>query len=139
MIRVNAQIEIAEWEITENFTRASGPGGQHVNKTASAVELRFEAARSPHLSDYVKQRLAKLAGQKWTKDGAIVIRSEKFRHQAMNRDDALQKLIELINKAAYRPKRRIKTKPSRAAKARRMDQKTQRGALKKSRGKITDF
>ncbi len=139
MIRINDQIEIAEWEITEHFVRASGPGGQHVNKTASAVELRFEAQNSPHLPDHVKRNLQKLAGQKWTKDGAVLIRSEKFRHQAMNRQDALEKLVYLIDAASHRPKRRIKTKPTRASQRRRVEAKTQRGALKKTRGKVTDY
>ena len=96
-MRVNNEIEIADWEVTETFTRASGPGGQNVNKVSSAVELRFEADRSPHLPGPVKARLRRLAGRRWTKDGALIVTSDKHRSQAMNRDDARAKLIELID------------------------------------------
>ena len=135
MIRISDTIEIAEWEISESFMRASGPGGQHVNKSDTAVELRFEAARSPNLPAYVKTNLKRIAGRKWTKEGAIVIQADSHRQQSRNRQDALDRLKDLIVKATYRPKRRIKTKPSRSARARRMDQKRQRGDLKKLRQK----
>jgi len=111
MIKITDTIQIEPWEITESFMRSSGPGGQHVNKVSSAVELRFEAERSPNLSTYVKVRLKKLAGRKWTKDGAIIITAEKHRLQPMNRALAQEKLIELIVEATKRPKYRIKTKP----------------------------
>lgn len=136
MITINDQIHIEDWEITESFVRSSGPGGQHVNKTSSAVELRFEAARSPNLPDPVKTRLRKLAGRKWTKDGAIIITAEKHRSQLLNRELATKKLVELIREALHRPKFRVKTKPTRASQRRRMDSKTKRGQIKSMRGKV---
>ena len=135
MIRVTDDISIAEWELTETFSRAGGPGGQNVNQVASAVSLRFEAARSPNLAPDVKARLKRLAGQRWTTDGAIVIRAERQRSQARNRADALERLIELIAKAAVRPRPRVRTRPSLAAKRRRVDAKTRRGAVKALRGR----
>ena len=138
MIKITDTIQIEPWEITESFMRSSGPGGQHVNKVSSAVELRFEAERSPNLSTYVKVRLKKLAGRKWTKDGAIIITAEKHRLQPMNRALAQEKLIELIVEATKRPKYRIKTKPTRASQRRRVDTKTKRGHVKALRGRVTD-
>ncbi|MEZ8007919.1 MAG: alternative ribosome rescue aminoacyl-tRNA hydrolase ArfB [Amylibacter sp.] len=138
MIKITDTIQIEPWEITESFIRSSGPGGQHVNKVSSAVELRFEAERSPNLSAYVKIRLKKLAGRKWTKDGAIIITAEKHRLQPMNRALAQEKLIELIVEATKRPKYRIKTKPTRASQRRRVDTKTKRGHVKALRGRVTD-
>lgn len=137
MIKINDHIHIDDWEITESFVRSSGPGGQHVNKTSSAVELRFEAARSPNLTDPVKTRLRKLAGRKWTKDGAIIITAEKHRSQLMNRELATSKLVDLIREALLRPKFRVKTKPTRASQRRRMDSKTKRGQVKSMRGKVS--
>ena len=136
MIRINEQISIEDWEITESFTRSSGPGGQHVNKVSTAVELRFEAERSPNLPPYVKAQLKRNAGQKWTKEGAVIIRAEKHRSQAVNRELALERLVELIAKSTIRKKRRIKTKPTRASQTRRMDKKTQRGQVKALRGRV---
>ena len=138
MIKITDTIQIEPWEITESFMRSSGPGGQHVNKVSSAVELRFEAERSPNLSTYVKVRLKKLAGRKWTKDGAIIITAEKHRLQPMNRALAQENLIELIVEATKRPKYRIKTKPTRASQRRRVDTKTKRGHVKTLRGRVTD-
>lgn len=135
MIQVTDTIAIAEWELTETFSRASGPGGQNVNQVASAVSLRFEAERSPNLPPDVKVRLKRMAGQRWTTDGAIVIRAENHRSQSRNREDALERLVALIRAAAVRPKRRIKTRPSLGAKRRRLDAKSRRAEVKSLRGR----
>jgi len=138
MIRITDTIHIDDWELTESFMRSSGPGGQHVNKVSTAVELRFEAERSPNLPPHVKTRLRKLAGRKWTKDGAIIITAEKHRSQPMNRALAQEKLVELIIEATKRPKYRVKTRPTKASQRRRMDGKTKRGQIKALRGRVTD-
>ncbi|GLQ35721.1 aminoacyl-tRNA hydrolase [Amylibacter marinus] len=138
MIRINDNISIEDWEVSENFQRSSGPGGQHANKVSTAVELRFEAARSPNLPEPVKNRLRKIAGRKWTKEGALIITAEKHRSQQMNRELAQEKLIEMIRQALIRPKFRVKTKPTRASQRRRMDTKTRRGAVKSLRGRVRD-
>ncbi len=133
MIQITPTIAIDDDEIVEQFVRASGPGGQNVNKVASAVELRFNVDRSENLPDDVKVRLRRLAGRRLNLDGEIVIKADRFRSQERNRDDARQRLIDLIARAAVRPRPRIKTRPSLAAKKRRLDAKSRRGDLKRTR------
>ena len=126
---------IDEGEIVENFVRASGPGGQNVNKVASAVELRFDARRSPSLPNDVATKLIKLAGSRATQDGVIVIFAQRFSSQPRNREDARERLAALIVQAQHREKPRRATKPSKAAKAKRLDEKSRRGVIKALRGK----
>ena len=136
MLRITDSLTIADWEITEVFTRASGPGGQNVNKVSTAVELRFEAERSPHLSPDQKARLRRLAGRRWTSDGAVILRVEDTRSQARNREIARDRLSELIRAALDRPRRRIPTRPTLGSKRRRLAAKTARGTTKALRGRV---
>ncbi|MGA1759669.1 MAG: alternative ribosome rescue aminoacyl-tRNA hydrolase ArfB [Paracoccaceae bacterium] len=138
MLRITDDISIQDWELSEQFVRSSGPGGQNVNKVSSAVELRFEASRSPSLPPFVKARLEKIAGQKWTKEGAIVIFCDETRHQARNREIARDRLVDMIQRAAIRPKRRIVTKPTKGSQIRRVTAKKIRGEIKKNRGSVTE-
>ncbi|MGA9164742.1 MAG: alternative ribosome rescue aminoacyl-tRNA hydrolase ArfB [Thiobacillus sp.] len=133
MIRVNAQIELDEREIQEDFVRASGPGGQNVNKVSTAVQLRFDVARSPSLPDPVRTRLAILAGRRLTQEGVLIIEAERYRSQRRNRDDALERLIELIREACEVDKPRRPTRPTLASKQRRLEGKQRRGETKKLR------
>jgi ribosome-associated protein len=136
MLRITDTLAIADWELTETFSRASGPGGQNVNKVSTAVDLRFEAERSPHLTGPVKARLKRLAGRRWTLDGAIVIRAEETRSQPQNRDLARERLADLIRAALVPPKRRIPTKPTAGAERRRLQAKAARSAVKAARGAV---
>lgn len=138
MLVINDEVTIADWEMTETFVRASGPGGQNVNKVASAVQLRFEAARSPHLDAGTKARLKRLAGWRWTGEGAVLITAERHRTQALNREEARSKLRDLILAALARPKPRRPTRPTKGSVRRRLDAKSRRGALKASRGSVTE-
>ena len=137
MLRITDDIALEDWELSESFTRSQGPGGQNVNKVSSAVELRFEAERSPSLPGPVKARLKRLAGRRWTTDGAVLLRVEDTRSQARNREIAKERLVELIRKALEKPKRRIPTRPTLGSKKRRLAAKTKRGEVKSLRGKVT--
>ena len=136
MLRITDQVAIEEWELTEQFIRASGPGGQNVNKVSTAVELRFEAERSPNLPAPVKTRLRRLAGRRWTKEGALVLQVDEPRSQARNREMARERLAELIRQALGAPKRRVATKPTFGSVKRRIKAKKVRGEVKALRGKV---
>jgi len=130
MLRITSTISIDPGELEEVFVRASGPGGQNVNKVSTAVQLRFDVARSPALPELVRRRLRELAGKRLTSDGVLVITAERFRSQARNRDDARQRLIELVREAATPPKPRRATRPPYASKIRRQDAKRRRSTVK---------
>jgi ribosome-associated protein len=135
MIRLAPGAALEESELIESFVRASGPGGQNVNKVATAVELRFDIRNAPSLDEDIKQRLEKLAGQRLTLDGVIILFAQSHRTQEMNRADARERLFELIRKAAKRPIIRRPTRPTLASKKRRVESKVKRGSIKGLRGK----
>ena len=132
-IWITGTLAIDPAEIEESFVRAAGPGGQHVNKTSTAVQLRFDVRRSPSLPPEVRARLERLAGNRLTQDGVLVLVAQSQRSQKRNREEALERLVELIREAARRPTPRRATRPTKASKQRRLDSKKQRGALKSLR------
>jgi ribosome-associated protein len=134
MIRITPSIAIGEDEIAETFLRASGPGGQNVNKVETAVQLRFDVGGSPSLAEDVKRRLEKLAGSRLTRDRVLVLLAQRHRTRERNRADALARLVELIRRAAVAPKPRKPTKPPLASKRRRLETKKRRGTIKGLRG-----
>lgn len=138
-MRVSASLDIDERELEERFVRSSGPGGQNVNKVSTAVELRFNLAANSTIPPPAKARLVKLAGRRLTDDGMLIIQADRFRTQDMNRSDARKRLAELIAESLVAPKPRIKTKPSRGAKERRLQAKTERSGVKKLRQSKPDF
>jgi ribosome-associated protein len=139
MIRVTDHIDIDEREIEESFVRASGPGGQNVNKLATAVQLRFNVRTSPSLPAEVRTRLERLAGARLTRDGVLVIAAQRHRTQARNREDALDRLIDLIRRAAVAPRPRRPTRPTRASRERRIEGKKHRAGVKQQRRSKPSF
>ena len=137
-LEITPNITIPDEELIERFVRASGPGGQHVNKTSTAVELRFDMQGSPSLPDEVKARLAKIAGSRLTLDGVLVLFAQGARSQEMNRQDARARLAELIRRATEKPKPRRPTKPTYASKLKRLEAKSQRSSIKSARGRVRD-
>jgi ribosome-associated protein len=133
MIRITDRISIDDSELDESFIRSSGPGGQNVNKLATAVQLRFDARRSPSLSDAVRTRLERLAGKRLTRDGVIVITAQQHRTRERNREDARERLFELIRQAAVVPKKRRPTRPTKASRERRIEGKKRRASIKRMR------
>ncbi len=131
-------ITIPDWELVETFIRASGPGGQNVNKVASAVQLRFNALNSPSLPDAVKARLRSIAGRRMTREGEIIIEAKRFRSQERNREDARERLADMIERAATPPRPRVKTKVSRTQKRKRLDDKKKRSVIKTERRRTGD-
>jgi ribosome-associated protein len=136
MIQVTSDIFVDESELDLRFVRAGGPGGQHVNKSSTAVQLRFDAAGSPNLPYRVKERLGELAGQRLTAEGELVINAREHRSQEMNRQAAVSRLVALLRLAAEEPAPRKPTRPGRAAKRRRVEHKRRRGQRKQLRGKV---
>jgi ribosome-associated protein len=137
MLEITPAIAIEESELSERFVRASGPGGQNVNKVATAVELRFDVARSPAISDDVKQRLRAIAGTRMSADGVLTIDARRYRTQPQNRADARERLAELVRQALVRPRRRRKTKPTKNSVERRIQSKQKRSQTKRARGGVS--
>lgn len=139
MISITDRISLPESELQCQFVRASGPGGQNVNKVSTAVELRFDVAATRRLAADVKSRLRKLAGQRMTADGVLVIQAQRFRSQTRNREDAIERLVELVREAARPPKVRRPTRPSLAAKRKRVEEKKKRASIKSGRRAVREY
>ena len=137
-MKINNLIELDPNEITEKFSKSSGPGGQHINKVDTKVELRFFAKNSPNLSDTVKNRLKKIAGKRWNQNGELIIVAEKHRSQARNRELAKAKLFKLISEALKKPEHRLETRPSKAVRIKRSNEKQKRSKIKAMRGRVRD-
>lgn len=135
MLSISRTLTLPESELVERFLRADGPGGQHVNRTESAVELRFDVARSPSLPEAVRERLLARRDRRLTDDGVLVLQGRRFRDQGRNRDDVRERLVEIIRGCLAAPKKRVATKPSRASKERRLAGKAQRSRIKQARGR----
>ena len=138
MIPITPSIAIHEAEVQLQFITASGPGGQNVNRVATAVQLRFDAANSPSLTDEVRQRLAAVAGRRMTGDGVLIIKAQRFRSQEQNREDATDRLVNLIRQAAEAPRRRRATRPTRASEERRLEAKKRRSEAKRRRAPVKE-
>lgn len=139
MIEITPAVAIREDEIEIEFVQASGPGGQNVNKVATSAQLRFDVRNSPSLPQDVRARLSRLAGKRLTAEGILIIEAKRYRSQEQNRQDAIQRLVELIRKAAEKPKVRRRTKPSQASIQKRLEEKRRRGEIKRQRRQIEDF
>jgi ribosome-associated protein len=137
MIKITSNIFLNDDEIQEDFIRASGPGGQNVNKVSTAVHLRFDVKNSPSLPEKIRHRLVRLAGNRMTKEGVLIIKAERHRTREHNRRDAVNRLADLIIEASKVPKYRVRTKPSSTAKRRRLDDKRKRGQVKKQRRRVS--
>ena len=136
MLRITDEIQIDESELKWDFVRASGPGGQHVNKVSTAVILRFNAAASPAIDQQVENRLRRIAGRRMTADGQLIIKASRYRSQSQNRQDAVERLQQLIRQAAAKPKSRRKTRPTRSSVERRLAGKQRRSKIKNLRGRV---
>ena len=138
MHQIAPGVYIEDHEIDESFIAASGPGGQHVNKNATAVQIRFDAANAPGIPRHVYQRLMGIAGRRMSGDGVITIVCQVHRSQYLNRQEAMERLVEMVQKATVRPKNRRATKPTKNSQKKRVDKKTRRGRVKALRGKVRD-